>query len=337
MKPLNRIQTVFACALLALVLIAPVSAQQLKIATLAPDGSSWMNALNEAADAVEAETEGRVSIRYYPGGVMGDATAIFRRMRLGQLNGGAFTLGDLVTTSGAVNLYSLPFVFDSLEEIQALRPEYDPLILAALEEGGLVVPGIALGGFAYLFGRDPFPAPEALDTDWRVWVQPDDLLSRETLQRLGVSPVPLPLAEVYTALQTGALNTFASTTSGAIILQWHTRARYMLDLPVLMTGGTIGFDPRSLSRLSEADRDILLARFAETMQALEDSNLAENARAREALVSQGIRIDAPTTAQLETWRAEADRTLQDLLETGRLEIPHLEAMMQDLGALRASP
>lgn len=337
MKPLNRIQTVFTCAFLALVLAAPVSAQQLKIATLAPDGSSWMNALNEAADAVEAQTEGRVSIRYYPGGVMGDATAIFRRMRLGQLNGGAFTLGDLVTISGAVNLYSLPFVFASLEEIQALRPVYDPLILAALEEGGLVVPGIALGGFAYLFGREPFPAPEALDTDWRVWVQPDDLLSRETLQRLGVSPVPLPLAEVYTALQTGALNTFASTTSGAIILQWHTRARHMLDLPVLMTGGTIGFDPRSLSRLSDQDRGVLLARFADTMQALEAGNLAENAQARQALVAQGIQIDAPTSEQLETWRAEADRTLQDLLDTNRLEIPHLEAMMQDLEALRAAP
>jgi len=337
MTRLHRIQTVFASVILALILISPLSAQQLKIATLAPDGSSWMNALNEAAEAVEEQTDGRVSIRYYPGGVMGDASAIFRRMRLGQLNGGAFTLGDLVSISGAVNLYSLPFVFNGLEEIQALRPDYDPLILSALEEGGLVVPGISLGGFAYLFGREEFPEPEALDTDWRVWVQPDDLLSLETLQRLGVSPVPLPLAEVYTALQTGALNTFASTTSGAIILQWHTRARHMLDLPVLMTGGTIGFDPRSLSRLSGADREILLARFAETMQALEESNLAENAQARQALVSQGIQIDSPTSAQLETWRSEADSTLKDLLATDRIEIPHLDAMMKDLEALREAP
>jgi TRAP-type C4-dicarboxylate transport system substrate-binding protein len=334
---MKRIPTVFALVVLGLWLAGPAGAQELKIATLAPDGSSWMNALNQAADAVEAQTEGRVSIRYYPGGVMGDASAIFRRMRLGQLNGGAFTLGDLVSISGAVNLYSLPFVFESLEEIQALRPEFDPLILSSLEEGGLTVPGIALGGFAYLFGRDAFPAPDALDTDWRVWVQPDDLLSRETLQRLGVSPVPLPLAEVYTALQTGALNTFASTPSGAIILQWHTRARHMLDLPVLMTGGTIGFDPRSLSRLSVADREILLGVFADTLAALEVNNLAENAQAREALVAQGVRIDPPTTAQIETWRAEANRTLEDLLESGRIEIPHLDAMMQDLEALREAP
>ena len=339
MKRFNPYRLVIASlvSLIVAFVASPLSAQQLKIATLAPDGSSWMNALNEAADAVDERTDGRVSIRYYPGGVMGDANAIFRRMRLGHLNGGAFTLGDLVSISGAVNLYSLPFVFNDIGEIQALRPTYDPLILAALEEGGLVIPGIALGGFAYLFGRDAFPEPENLDTDWRVWVQPDDLLSRETLQRLGVSPVPLPLAEVYTALQTGALNTFASTTSGAIILQWHTRARHMLDLPVLMTGGTIGFDPRSLRRLDDGDRQALLEVFAETLRQLEDNNLAENAQARQALVGQGIEIDAPSPAQIEVWREEADATLQDLLDSDRIEIPHLDAMMQDLEAMRAAP
>jgi TRAP-type C4-dicarboxylate transport system substrate-binding protein len=324
-------------AVLTAMLSMSVQAQQLKIATLAPDGSSWMNALHAAADAVEADTEGRISIRYYPGGVMGDANAIFRRMRLGQLNGGAFTLGDLGSVSGAVNLYSLPFVFNDAEEIQALRATYDPLILEALEEGGLVIPGIALGGFAYLFGREPFPVPDELTTDWRVWVQPDDLLSRETLQRLGVSPVPLPLAEVYTALQTGALNTFASTTSGTIILQWHTRARHMLDLPVLMTGGTIGFDPRSLARMAEGDRAILLARFAETMETLERSNFAENVQAREALVAQGVQIDPASSTQLQVWREEANRTLEELIDEGRIEIPHLDAMLQHLEELRAAP
>ncbi|AKS41930.1 TRAP transporter substrate-binding protein DctP [Wenzhouxiangella marina] len=321
--------------LLVLFLAGAVHAQQLKIATLAPDGSSWMNALNAAADAVEADTEGRVSIRYYPGGVMGDANAIFRRMRLGQLNGGAFTLGDLVGISGAVNLYSLPFVFDSVDEIQALRPTYDPLIIEALEEGGVIIPGIALGGFAYLFGREAFPDPDEMDTSWRVWVQPEDTLSRETLERLGVSPVPLALAEVYTALQTGAINTFASTTSGAIILQWHTRARHMLDLPVLMTGGTIGFDPRSLGRMADADREVLLSRFAEALAELERSNLSENQQAREALLEQGVQIDPATAAQIQTWREGAAETRRNLLETGAIDIPHLEDMQRDLEALRA--
>jgi sortase (surface protein transpeptidase) len=73
------------------------------------------------------------------------------------------------------------------------------------------------------------------------------------------------------------------------------------------------------------------------MQALEDSNLAENEQARQALLSQGIAIDPATTEQVETWRREADATLQDLLDRGRIEIPHLDAMLQDLEAMRAAP
>ncbi len=329
---MKRFRIALGIALIALT--GPTLAQQLKIATLAPDGSSWMTALQSAGDIVETDTGGRVQIRFYPGGVMGDATAIMRRMRLGQLHGGAFTLGDLVAVSPVVNMYSLPFVFRNAEEVAGLRDQFDPLILAELEQGGLVVPGIALGGFAYLFAREPFPAPEAMSTAWRVWVQPGDELSRETLEQVGVSPVPLPLADVYTALQTGAINTFASTPSGAIILQWHTRARHMLDLPVLMTGGTIGFNSASLNRLQPADREILLDRFANALAELERNNFRENTQAREALVEQGVQVSVPSNEQMESWRAAARATLARMRETGRIEIPHFDEMMQALEAAR---
>jgi TRAP-type C4-dicarboxylate transport system substrate-binding protein len=104
-----------------------------------------------------------------------------------------------------------------------------------------------------------------------------------------------------------------------------------------MTGGTIGFDPRSLARMAEGDREILLARFAETMEALERSNFTENVQAREALVAQGVQIDPASSTQLQIWRAEADRTLEDLISEGRIEIPHLDAMLKDLEELRAAP
>lgn len=321
--------------MLAGLLAAPLAAQELKIATLAPDGSSWMNELRAAEQRIQAQTDNRVRIRYYPGGVMGDASAVLRRMRLGQLQGGAFTLGDLAGVSSAVNLYSLPFVFESEDEIMALREHFDPLIKAALEEQGLIVPGLSLGGFAYLFGRDPFPAPAALSTSWRVWVPAGDALSRRTLEQAGVSPVPLPLADVYTALQTGAINTFASTASGAIILQWHIRARHVLDLPILMTGGTIGLDRRAFNRLAEQDRDIVLSEFNQALVRLEAVNRRDNESAREALVGQGITITAPDPEHARTWQLIASQTRDQMITSGQIEVPHLDDMLERLEAYRA--
>ena len=321
----------------ALLLSFSAPAQQLKIATLAPDGSSWMDQFRAAAERIEARTDGRVRIRFYPGGVMGDASAVLRRMRLGQLHGGAFTVGELASVAAEANLYSLPFTFETEAEINALRASFDPLILAALADGGIVAPAISLGGFAYLFSREPFPDPDELSTQWRVWVPTGDSLSLETLEATGVSPVPLPLADVYTALQTGTVNAFASTPSAAIILQWHTRAKHLLDLPILMTAGTVGLDQRTLQRLSDDDRRAVTDELASALGELEASNRRENAQARAALENRGIVIDQPTRPQIEAWRDIADQTRAQMTRKGRIDVPHLAELENELERLRAEP
>ena len=72
-------------SLLSLALVGPAVAQTLKIATLAPDGSAWMRELRAAAAEVKAGTGGRVDVKFFPGGVMGNDAVVLRKMRLGGL------------------------------------------------------------------------------------------------------------------------------------------------------------------------------------------------------------------------------------------------------------
>ena len=309
-------------------------AQELKLATLAPDGSSWMNSFRSAADAVTEKTEGAVRIRFYPGGVMGDANTVLRRIRLGQLHGGAFTLGDLAGIAPATNLYSLPFQFRNNEELNALREEFDPFILDALREAGMVAPAISSGGFAYLFSADSVASTDDVSSDLRVWAPEGDDLSRRTLERIGATAVPLGMAEVYTGLQTGTVNTFANTTSGAIILQWHSRAAYMLDLPVLMTFGTIAIDRRAFERLSESHQQIFMQEVGEAIRAQQASVDEENASARAALNGQGIEIVQPEGDDVETWQRLANEVLDEMLEAGDIEVPGLDQLKARLQEVR---
>jgi TRAP-type C4-dicarboxylate transport system substrate-binding protein len=89
---MNRMPRLFAFAATLLLAATPAFAQQtIKIATVAPDGSAWMRELRTAAADVATATQGRVTIKYYPGGVMGSDTVVLRKMRLGQLQGGVLT------------------------------------------------------------------------------------------------------------------------------------------------------------------------------------------------------------------------------------------------------
>lgn len=313
-----------------------LQATEIKLATIAPDGSSWMEHMRDTAERIESRTDGAVRLRFFPGGVMGDAQAVLRRMRLGQLHGAGFTLGELASVAPAANLYSMPFVFRDVEELQALRETFDPLLLEALAEGGIVAPGISLGGFAYLFSDREMPTtdPDAMNSGFRIWVPAGDRLSQQTLERTGATPVPLPLAEVYTALQTGAINTFASTPSATIILQWHTRAETMLDMPLLMTAGTIGLDSRVVERLSDNNREILLEELGDTLERIERDNFKDNAEAREALLSRGVRILEPEESLVAFWHDLAHGIRRSAVEAGRFELPYLDRLESELERMR---
>ncbi len=321
--------------LLALVLAAgSLAAQQLKIATLAPDGSSWMEVLNDAADEVREETGGKVVTRFYPGGVMGGSDTVLRRMKLGQLQGGVFTVGELAGMAPETNLYSLPFQFKNASELAQLRDEFDPYILDALHEAGMVAPAITNGGFAYLFSRDRIESTDDVSSSLRVWIPENDPLSRRTLEEIGASAVPMSLADVYTGLQTGTINTFANTMSGAIILQWHTRAKYMLDLPVLMTAGVMAVDRKSFERISPEHRAIWLSVFGQALREQEAKTIEENRDARAALVEQGIEIVEPDPKDVREWQRISDRVLDDMLASGEFEVPGLERLRARLEEIR---
>lgn len=332
------IRIVITLGILALTAVVPsmASAQQIKIAALAPDGSSWMESLKAAGDRIEQGSDGAVRIRFYPGGVMGDADTVLRRIRLGQLHGGVFTVGELAGVAPESNLYSLPFQFRDAEELAALRDEFDPIILDALYEAGMMAPAIINGGFAYLFSREPIRAPEDVSTDLRVWIPEGDALSRRTLSRIGASAVPMSMAEVYTGLQTGTLNTFASTVSGAIILQWHTRANYMLDLPVLMTAGTLAIDRRMFDRLEPAHQALVRSEFAAALRAQAAAVDEENANAREALLEEGIEIVQPDPSGVAEWTRLSNEVLNEMLESGDYDVPGIQRLRERLAELRAA-
>ena len=144
-----------ALALLMVLAMPAGAATVFKIATLAPEGTGWMREMRAAGESIKSKTEGRVEFKYYPGGVMGNDATVLRKIRVGQLQGGAFTGSELASIYPDVMIYGLPFLFRNQTEVDAVRARMDPLIAAGLAEKGLVAAGITGGGFAYLLSTRP--------------------------------------------------------------------------------------------------------------------------------------------------------------------------------------
>ena len=211
-------------------------AATLKIATVTPEGSQWMKDMRASAKEIKERTEGRVQIKYYGGGVMGNDQKVLGRIRIGGLQGGAFTPSTLASQYPDLNLYGLPLVFDSEEEAAYVRQRMDERLSAGLEEAGWVNFGFAAGGFAVLMSNTPIDSLDDLKGK-KIWVPEGDLVSRQSMASLKLSPVTLPLTDVLTGLQTGLIDIVAMSPIGALVLQWHTKVKYITELPLVYTLG----------------------------------------------------------------------------------------------------
>ncbi len=289
--------------------------QVLKIATIAPDSTTWMQEIRGGAAEIEKATDGRVKFKFYPGGVMGNDRAVLRKLRIGQLQGGAVTTGALAEIFPDAQIYSLPFEFRSVEEIAYVRQRMDQKIAAGLEKKGLVLLGMANGGFAYFAGKNPVKGVEDLKKQ-RVWLPLGDVVGEAVFNAADVSPIPLSLADVYTALQTGLLDTVIANPASIIAFQWHTKINYLTDSPVLFLMGTLVVDKRAFDRINKEDKKIIQDKMQNVFSRLDALNRQDNLVAREVLANNGVEFLQVGDEEELAWNQYAEIALDALLKRG---------------------
>ena len=308
-------------------------AATLKIATLAPDGTNWMKSMRAAADQIKTETDGRVKMKFFPGGIQGSDKTVLRKMRIGQLSGGAVSTGALTDIANEAQLYNLPFTFRNQQEMAAVRPEFDHYITDALEAKGYVVLGLTEGGFAYIMGNKPLRT-QADFAGTKVWAPEGDVITAGVFQNAGIDPVILPISDVYTSLQTGLIDTVGVNMTASIALQWHTKLSHVTDMPLLALVGTMVVSEKAFSKISADDQAIVRRVMKETYAAMDKQNAIDEESARKALESNGMTFVQLTDAEKATWQQLADATLKQLADQGVYPVELFKKLQARLDELR---
>jgi TRAP-type C4-dicarboxylate transport system substrate-binding protein len=312
-------------ALAALLAAAAATAQavDIKIATVAPDGSRWMQQMRAGAEEVSERTSGRVAIKFYPGGVMGNDAQVLRKIRIGQLQGGAFTAGGLGERYGALNLYGIPLLFRSLGEIDAVRAVLDPELAAGLDRAGFATFGFIEGGFANLLANEPIRSVEDMRRK-KVWVPEGDPISFMAMETMGLSPAVLPVTDVLTGLQTGLIDIAFASPVAALVLQWHTKVKYITDLPISYSMGVFAIEKGVFSGLSAGDQQVVREVMGRYIEELDREAREDNRKAAEVLERSGLQTVTVNEAEVEGWR----RTIESIHPKLR-ERPDIDAAMFD--------
>ncbi len=313
---------------------SPARAIVLKIATISPEGSSWMKMMRQGTDEVARKTASRVRFKFYPGGVMGDNKAVLRKIRIGQLQGGLVTSGSLTQFFSDNQVYNLPITFNSFDEVDYVRSYMDPIIIDGFFRGGFVTFGLAEGGFAYLMSKAPIKSAGDLRRH-KIWIPEDDAMSLETARAFGVTPIPLSIAEVRTGLQTGLIDTVAISPIGAIALQWHTQVNYLMDTPLIYLYAVLAVDRGAFDRISPEDQKIVNDVIGRVFKKIDRRNRRDNLKAIEALQNQGIQFVKPDILEQKEWKRLAASIPKRMIESGKLSQDMLNKLEKYLSDYRA--
>lgn len=324
-----------AVAIVIVLLPLSAGAVTLKLATVAPEGSSWMVQMRKGAAEVAQKTAGRVRIKLYGGGVMGNEKSVLRKIRIGQLQGGAFTSSALAAVYPDLSLYSLPLLFNSLAEVDFVRARMDRVLIEGLAKKGFVCLGFAEGGMALMFSRDPIANLSDLKGK-KVWVPEGDLPSYAAMEANGLTPVTLPLTDVLTGLQTGLIDVIGASPLAAIAFQWHTQLKYYNPTPLSYIYALLVIDSRAMKKLSEPDRQVVTEVLGGIYHQLDKENRQENAQAETALHQQGISEEKPLP-QLAQMRAATEAALAKRADEGLFSADRYAEVKALLQQFRSNP
>ncbi|MCP3873532.1 MAG: C4-dicarboxylate ABC transporter [Desulfobacteraceae bacterium] len=331
-KPLKQIPILI---LFLLFTIQNVYALKLKIATLSPEGSMWMEKMRDGAKQVAKETDNRVTFKFYPGGVMGNDKAVLRKIRIGQLHGGAVVAGSLSQFFPSNQIYAQPLKFKNLDEVDYVRKYMDQYIIDGLDNAGFVVFGLMGGGFAYIMSKAPVETVQDLRKQ-KVWIPDNDKISQASIKAFGISPIPLPIADVRTSLQSGLINTIATSPVGAIVLQWHTQIKYVTNIPLIYLHAVLAIEKKKFLKINEDDRIIITQVMTKALKEIDIKNREDDIKAIEALKNRGITFIRPSKEALLGWKETGEIASAKMIDSGVLPQEIVDQMDEHLSDFHSS-
>lgn len=306
----------------------------IKFATLAPEGSTWMNVMREYDAAIRKESAGRLRFKIYAGAVHGEDKDVLSKIRLGQLHSAGLTGFGLGRISSKLRILDSPFLFENYDEVDYLYSVLDEELTADLEKKGFILLGWAEVGFVHVFTNTPVRSVADMK-DVKMWMWEGDAIAEATFEAFGLRPIPLSVVDVLTSLQTGLISGAYASPVAVIALQWNTRVKYMMNIPLANASGAVVIARATYDKLPADLQEILVRNGKKFMRELTIKIRKENTDAIETLKKHGVKlVDVVSSQVVQDFKAAGKRARRSLV--GKLYdqafLDRVEATMADFRA-----
>ncbi len=302
-------------ALLGAALAAPfvagralAQATRLRFAHPHPDSDSWNTAAKLFAEQLRERTGGALAVQVFGNGALGSDPTTIAAARGGTLDivltGNPFFTG----LAPKLNALDLPFLFRDRRHVAAvLDGEIGRGLLGELEAHGLAGLGFWDIGFRNVTNSRR-PVNEAADLrGLKIRTTPNPAHIK-AFQLLGANPVPMPFTELFTAMETRAVDGQENPTTLIRNARFYEVQKHLSLTRHAYTAGVLAMSKRRFETLSPAHRDTVMAAAAAVTPQQRQMNESADAEALADLKKHGMAVvEAPNRDSLAVVVAEPVR------------------------------
>ncbi len=211
----------------------------------------------EFAKLVNQRTNGRITIKVYPNGQLGDEKSVLEQVQLGAIDFIRINSSPLSDYSKKIGVLNLPYLFNSTQqEWDVLNGKIGQELLDSLKDSKLV-------GLTYYDSgsRNFYNTKHAVSTPadlkgLKIRVQQSNIMV-SLVNSLGASATPLAYSDVYNSLQTGVIDGAENNWPSYYSTNHYKVAKYFTEDHHTMNPEVLIMSSKKWDTLSKADQQII--------------------------------------------------------------------------------
>ncbi|MBN2738819.1 MAG: TRAP transporter substrate-binding protein DctP [Spirochaetales bacterium] len=296
-----------------ILLYTSVFGMDIRLGSVAPKGSPWIKALNQIASDWRQISGGKVALKIYPGGMVGDEKEMLRKIKLRQLDAAAMTISGMNQISKGVMAMATPMMVSRYGELEYLFEKLGPHFEDQMKKQRYVVLAWIFIGWTYFFSKAKVSTPNDM-RGRSIWVLSSNQSEIQAWKSAGVNPVPMSVQDVLLSLQSGKLDNLYATMTTAAAFQWFGIADHMLDMHwAPMVAGFL-VSSTVWDKVPMEYREEMLKAAQKAGEQVSRESLEIDNQALATMKEYGLKIHSPSVEDKAQWKALMDEYLDIIID-----------------------
>lgn len=273
-----------------------------------PESARHLSLL-EFEKLAEAYSNGGIDVQIFPSGQLGNEQEMVEAVKLGVLQGARAGMFDLVSKD--LSIYMMPFLFDSVEDFQAITrgPLGEKIAATANEVGIEIVATGDAGGFRQWTNNErPIKTPE--DMNGLKMRAPGVQTILDSMTAFGANVVSIPYVEVYQALKTGVADGEENPFVNIEDMKFYEVQKYMTICDYQVHPDPFYVNKEWLEGLSESNEKAIRDAAMAMVIISDQMYTARAMSARTTIENAGVEVYELTPAEKQVF-IEAAKTVYD--------------------------